>query len=261
MKRLAAVLALLLLTAPVRAEIATYTIVDSDAAMVDHWPGLDGWIGTGDDLVSGAPSTIHGSAPNGAGSYSYCALDWLWDGTTEDGMPYGMSAMTFVSGTVDIDLDVAHSDIPVASSIVTDLNLTAGTEPFPGHGPFAASFSGIRTASYNPATGGFVFYCTLNATIMGGEDFAENQGVGGAAWVIDETDFESDIYEPYLGSHVVPLALARGASSVVYLLATGTVQPADGGTWGSMQFWSVIIGLRYGTSTEDSSFGAIKALY
>ncbi|MCP3984404.1 MAG: hypothetical protein GY723_08440, partial [bacterium] len=120
MNRIALFLTLMLVQiATAAAVVATYTLVDSDPAMVNHWPGLDYWIGTGDDFVDGDPSDIHGSAPNSQGSYCYNALDWLWDGTTDEGMPTQFSAMTFVSGTVDIDLDVAGSDVPVGSSVIT----------------------------------------------------------------------------------------------------------------------------------------------
>lgn len=261
MSRVIPFAALLLFATQSFAAIATYTLVDGDPAMVNHWPGLDYWIGTGDDFVDGAPSDLFGSAPNAQGSYCYNALDWLWDGTTDEGMPEQFSAMTFVSGMVDIDLDVAASDIPVGSSLITALDITAGTEPFPGHGAFTATFENIRLDSYNPTSGAFLFRAELVATIMGSADTALNMGLGGTAWVVNEEDYGTGIGETYVDSHLIPLAQARGASSFVYILASGTVPPAEDGAWGSMQYLAVLVGLSDVTPTESSSLSAIKALY
>ena len=257
MRRFLFALALLTAALPAGAAELTYSFMAGDAAMVNHWPGADGHVGTVDDVVDGNTSPMSGSDPNLNGSYCYNAFDF-GSGNTDTGMPPGFNAMTFVDGTVGIDTDVATSG---GGPLVTGMEILSGTQPFQGHGPFSASFINVSAGSYDPGTGAFSLTCDFQATLVGGSDQADGMVLTGAAWVLDQADFSTGVGDPYVDDVLVTLAQDAGATSLVYVQVSGTVPAANGGSWPAMPIYGVIVGLATSTATDDSSLSAIKSLY
>src|SRR5947209_5347802 len=85
----------------------TFTLLTGVGA-VFHWPGADSLVGTADDVVGMVASPMNGSGPNAANSYSFQGLDF-GSGATDNGMPPGMNAITFLQGTVTADTGVAQN--------------------------------------------------------------------------------------------------------------------------------------------------------
>ncbi|MFT5138391.1 MAG: hypothetical protein ACI9H8_002400 [Lysobacterales bacterium] len=55
------------------AQLLVMTIANDDSA-INHYPGPDGLIGNGDDVVSNALTTVQMSAPNANGSFGHNAF-------------------------------------------------------------------------------------------------------------------------------------------------------------------------------------------
>jgi len=254
--RLALILAIPTLAA---AQTATFEFTADYPTMADHWPNLDAWVGTADDLISGSPSPSQESAPN-PGTYSYNAFDF-GGGLTDPGMPTGFIAMTFVSGTAQVDMAVARGLSPT-SPLITGLSVTSGTEPFPGHGPFTAEFTNI-SGDYDAASGAFNLTTDFTANLNGNVDSAwEPMNLAGEAWVIEEADYGTVTGHAYLDDVVIPLAQAEGAARVLYMRGSGTIPHAQNFNWGDMPMIACVVALDDdGVQTEPAAWGDVKALY
>jgi len=256
--RITTILMLAALPALAAAATASFEFTADNAAVVDHWPGLDGMVGNADDLIGSTPSPIEDSAPN-PGSYSYNAFDF-GSGVTEDGLPDGFNAITFIAGSVEIDLDVAangSAELPV----VTALSVTSGTEPFPGHGPFTAEFTNV-TGAYDVPTRGLTLNVDFAADLGGTPDTALNMKIVGQAWVIEDKDFGTATGNAYVDDVVVPLAQAEGATRVAWVMASGLIPLAENFSWGPMPFVASIVALDDSdVARDDATWGAVKALY
>lgn len=253
--RLALILAIPALAA---AQTATFDFTADYPAVADHWPDLDAWVGTADDLISGSPSPTQGSAPN-PGTYSYNAFDF-GGGLTDPGMPTGFIAMTFVTGTAEVDMTVARGLAPM-DPLVTGLAVTSGTEPFPGHGPFTAEFSNI-SGGYNAASGAFTLTADFTANLNGTVDTATGMNLSGEAWVIEEADYGAITGHAYLDDVVIPLAQAEGAVRVLYVQGSGLIPHSQNFNWGDMPMIACIVALDdSGVAAEIATWGDVKALY
>lgn len=126
--RLAAAAVVLCFSSPVAFAQTADLYIATDAAYVNHYPGADGLIGTADDVVSGDPSSQQASEPNSAGSLGYNAFDF--GGASDDALPPGYEAVTFVRGSMTADLNVLENG---GGPVLTAMNISSGTEPFPGH--------------------------------------------------------------------------------------------------------------------------------
>jgi hypothetical protein len=49
---------ILMLPLTATAVTAEFEMVTNETAVVNHWPGLDGWINTVDDVINGNPSPV-----------------------------------------------------------------------------------------------------------------------------------------------------------------------------------------------------------
>lgn len=226
----------------------------------DHWMGPDGDIGTVDDVINGSPSPMNGSAPN-PGRLSYNAFDFTGIGTTDVGFPDGYNAVTFLTGSAEIDLDVAGGGVSTVP-LFTNLSVTSGTEPFPGHGPFTADFTNIDSGSYDPATRAFTLTADFAANLGGFPDTADDITMAGTAWVVESADFGTPTGNAYIDDVLVPIAQARNADRLLYASGTGIIPPANGGSWGTMPFKAVIVAIGgQNVSVETLSWGAVKGAY
>jgi len=82
----------------------TYELLEADASVAYRYPGADGRVGTGDDVVSADVTTIVGSDPNLLGRHSFGVFEAF---VADPALPGAKTAISFVGGTIEIDPAVA----------------------------------------------------------------------------------------------------------------------------------------------------------
>ncbi len=208
----------LLLSGTVLAQQLEMTIlIDSDVK--NSYPGNDGLVGTADDVVSGAFTSNNGSAPNSTSSYGYNAFNF-GGATNENSLPTGFNAITFVNGTITVNKNVFSNG---GGPIVSALNVTSGTEPFPGHGAYTSTITAVNSGSYNPRTQQFSLNVDISFLINGQTSTEPGLVLNGTAILLDSNDFAAGSGNSYFDSVLIPKAQAAGASSLVFFDGTGTL--------------------------------------
>jgi len=195
-------------------------MIAADETAINHYPGPDGLIGNADDVVSGAPTAANQSAPNGMGSLGHNSFAFAGVGPGDPSLPMGFDAITFVQGTVTVDLDVAANG---GGPIVTALDITSGTEPFPGHGAYTSTITAVNDGTYNPATGAFTLDVDFKYTIGGNMGAEPGVELTGTAIYLESGDFGTPTGNAYVDNVAVPLAQSQGASAVLFITGTGTL--------------------------------------
>lgn len=216
--RLTPLLSLALLVSLPLAAQEDVLVIASDNAVVNHYPGPDGLIGNADDVVSGNPSASQSSDPNGQGSYGFNAFAFSGMGSSDPALPTGYDAITFVQGTVTADTNVLANG---GGAIVTDLNVTSGTEPFPGHGDYTSRITAVNGGTYNAQTGAFTLDVDFSYTIFGNTSSEPGVNLSGTAFYRTAAQFGSPTGNSYMDNVVIPLAQAAGAASVLFVTGSG----------------------------------------
>lgn len=199
------------------AEIAGMVIA-TDPSQVNHYPGLDGLIGTGDDVVSNLSTGVNASRPNTGGSYGYNAFKFQPFGPDDPALPTGYDAITFVRGTVSINTDVFANG---GGSIVNSMYINSGTEPFPGHGAYTSRVTEVNSGSYNPATKEFSMNVDFQYTILGSVSSEPGVDIMGTAIYQAAADFAISTGNDYFENVVKPLALSQGATGATLIDGAG----------------------------------------
>lgn len=212
-----ALLAAVLCAAPLSAHAVMMTIAQDDSA-VNHFPGPDGLIGNGDDVISDQLSSVQGSAPNGNGSLAHNAFNF--GGGQDAAIPTGYNAITFVDGTVDINVDALTNG---GGPIVNALSVASGTEPFPGHGPYASFITAVNSGSYDTGTRQFSLNVDFSYVFQGAMFSEPGVTLTGTAIYQAAADFGTPTGNAYFDNVVVPLAQAAGAASAVFITGTGAL--------------------------------------
>ncbi|NND43812.1 MAG: hypothetical protein HKN58_00715 [Xanthomonadales bacterium] len=212
-----ALVALVLCISPLSAQAVLMTIAQ-DASVVNHYPGPDGLIGNGDDVVSDAVTTVQSSAPNSSGSYGHNAFNF--GGAQDASIPTGYNAITFVDGTVDVDTAVMTAG---GGPIVNALNISSGTEPFPGHGAYTSTITTVNSGSYDAGTQQFTLNVDFSYNINGSVSNEPGVTLTGTAIYQEAADFGTPTGNTYFDNVVVPLAQAAGAASAVFITGTGNL--------------------------------------
>lgn len=253
----ASVTAALLLALASGAQAATLELVlASHPAAVGHAPGADGLVGTADDVISAVPLGLVGSAPNLAGHYSLNAFDFgALPPTTA--LPAGFDAVTFLTGTVTVDRDVAaHGGGPLVTGFTV-----SGSEPFPGHGPYSASITAVHGGSYDPLTHAMSLDIDFTASLLGGTANAASFHLSGIAALIAAADFGAPTGIAYLDSVLLPtLAIPLGANSLFFASVSGIVPASTGGSGGSfplMPITAVLVGVEMAPVPLPPSFALL----
>ena len=192
--------------------------IATDAGQVNHYPGPDGQVGTADDVVSGNLTSVQASAPNSGGSYGFNAFKFAPSGPNDSAIPTGYDAITFVKGAVTINKTVFANG---GGAIVTALDITSGTEPFPGHGAYTSSIAAVNGGTYNTANHQFTLNVDFQYLIAGNVGMEPGLDLAGNAIYQASADFGTDTGDAYFENVVKPLAMAKGASGAVYIAGTG----------------------------------------
>lgn len=248
----------LLSASPALAALTSFQVV-ATGDLVNHYPGMDGQVGTGDDVVSGSPTATYGSAPNGTGSLSFNAFNF--GGAADSSLPPDRNAVTFLAagGTVEVDLAIAASG---GGALIGGWDLS-GTEPFPGHGAYSAQITAVNSGSYTPASGSFNQNLDFTTSLTGGTANAMNFSLSGQAWVVSSTQYGSGIGVTYVDDVLIPLAQSLSADSFFYAYGSGTVPASTGGTGGSFPEMDVTAGIfavAYAPVPEPKTFAAAAGL-
>ena len=205
------------------------------------YPGADGLIGTGDDVNSSA-ATMGGSTSNSLGSFSSNAFNF-GGMTGEAELPTGFNGITFVAGSVTIDQTAFMGSGP----IITALDITMGTEPFPGHGAYTATTTAVNGGTYNAATGEFTLDVDLEFLIDGQLSTEPGLMLTGIAVFAESMDFGST-GNGYVDTVLSPRATGAGASSLAFFDGTGML-PNLG-----LPIRFVVVGLGAGASSGEVIF-------
>lgn len=209
---------LLLACSSIAAQQLEMTILSNPAA-INQYPGNDGLIGNADDVNSSQNTPTNASGPNTAGSYGYNAFNF--GGSTADNeLPTGFNAITFVNGSITVDQGVIDAG---GGPIVTALNVTSGTEPFPGHGAYTSTITAVNSGSYNPSTGAFSIDVDIAFLINGNTSTEPGLVLTGQALLRTASQFGSSSGNAYVDSVLVPLAQNSGAESLLFIDGSGTL--------------------------------------
>jgi hypothetical protein len=262
------VLSAVVLAAPHLAfsEAIEHPLVNGDPVVLDSWPGPDGLIGTGDDVVNANLSSVNFSAPNSMRSFSYNAFDF--DGTnqgqTDPWLPDPMNAVTFLSGSVTVDTTPFAGSGTVNLPVITTFTVN-GTEPFPGHGSYDATVTNVNSGTYDTNTHAFSINVDFVANLTTGSANGVNFDLSGEAYYIEAADFAVSTGNSYVDGVLLPAAQSAAVSSLFYIDASGTVPASTGGTGGSfpaMDVKAVLVGFHEGgTAVQDRSWSGVKALF
>jgi hypothetical protein len=212
-----AVSALVFGTSQASAQTTIMTIAKKDT-QINHYPGPDGLIGNADDVVSSDLTTTQSSAPNANGSYGHNSFLFVPFGPQDPELPIGFDAITFVEGTVAIDVDVLTNG---GAAIISAMNITSGTEPFPGHGAYTSTVTAVNSGTYNQVTKEFTLNVDFSYTINGSDSAEPGVTLTGTAIYQESADFGTPTGNDYFDNVVVPLAQAEGAASAVFITGTG----------------------------------------
>jgi hypothetical protein len=236
-----------------RASDRTFTIV-TNAPVVNHWPGPDGFVGTADDVVNAGLSAYEQSSPNEYGSYSFIVTTLGQNHPQDPWLFGGYDTATFVLGSVTIDTaQFVTNDIPLLKAIEF-----SGTELFPGHGPYTVKLTS-REGGSSTHTGNlfnisvrFDFQGTFNS----GTAIATNATANGRIVLLnasqyaapDLTGAPNDLAN-YIRTVAIPVATANNASGFICgdinLQTSGSLFgiPGDTGFFPALTAYGVVFGL------------------
>jgi uncharacterized repeat protein (TIGR01451 family) len=205
--RIAAALFALLLPGEVLAE--QFVLLGGFADALNHYPGADNQVPTGDDVVSARVTMIGASDPNFHGDYSFVVF------------PISVS---FLEGTTTIDLNAGATDPLVTALDTTGTGIRQGL-PLTRLRITAVN-SGSLTTINNLNTDSLMFEGTQNvdleATLDGGimQTFS-GVDIDGTAFVVDDADYAAFNADAYVDNVLIPIAQAAGATKLLFLQAEG----------------------------------------
>lgn len=203
--------ALAALLAPAHAAQTTYQLL-TDPSMVNHWPGIDGVIGTADDIIDGGSMTSGGSGPNVLGALSQGSFDF---GFPVDDMHLapGYHAVTFVhNGSFVFDAAAGSS-----SPLIISFDIVSGSEPFVGHGPYSAQTTGPTSGTSTGST--FNLAAAPYQSLVSGTPDNATMTLSGTYQVVDPNGAATG--DNYLDTVLTPIAQANNAVSYVVINGTG----------------------------------------
>jgi hypothetical protein len=206
----------------------THQVVVGDGGVLNAWPGPDGQVGTGDDVVDGSPSPLNGSDANSIAGYSYNAFDF-GGGPETTRLPAPMNAATFLQGTVEVDTTIATSG---GGALISGWHLM-GTQPFQGHGPYEAQILTVHGGTYDTGTRAFTLNVDFIADLVGGTAISVGFDLTGTAFYIEAADFGVLTGDSYVDNVLIPVAQALSAPSLLYIRGSGVVPASTGGSGGS----------------------------
>jgi len=194
-----------------------YTVLAGVDGAHNHFPGPDGLVGTGDDLVSAFISPILGSDANFRGSFSFVAGTLPTAPGDPTYFPGTHNGGGFCEGTITIDEVVAGVG---GGPLILDWNLV-GTAPIQGQGASFLEMLAVNGGTYNPISGAITLDHSPELT-TGGQVVSDPSIVStGTAMVLDAPFPVTG--NSYVDSVLVPLAQSLGATGLFFAELDTTV--------------------------------------
>jgi len=209
------VLVWLVFTGAVFAQQVEMTVLTHPTA-VNRYPGADGLVGNSDDVVSSGRTPTAGSAPNSLGSYGFSVLD-ADDSASDDELPTGFEAISFVSGSATVDQGVLTNG---GGPMITGLSFSSGTQPFEDVS-YSVSLDAVNGGSYNPSSQQFTLNGDMSFLVDGETLLEPGVALAGTAVFLRANQFAVGSGNTYVDSVLIPLAQAEGASSLLFFDGSG----------------------------------------
>lgn len=191
-----------------------YVLLGGDSAAVNHYPGPDGTVLTGDDVVSADITTFIGSDPNFRGAFSYGAGASFG---SDPALPTGNNGISFLEGTMTIDSTVAASG---GGPLVTALQTTA-TAFRQGLGEGTMRITAVNGGTFNTSTGALTIDLDLELVGAGGlVQNLSNVMLSGTAILTDPNVATANTY---VDNVLSPRGVAAGATSLAFIRVSGTI--------------------------------------
>ncbi len=222
-----------------------YTVLAGVDSVHNHFPGPDGLVGTGDDLVSAYISPIMGSDANFRGSLSFVAGTVPTAPADPTYFPGIHNGASFCEGTITIDDVVAAAG---GGPLILDWSLV-GTAPVQAQGASFLEILAVNGGTYDPVTKAMTLDYSPQLT-TGGQVLSDPSIIStGTATVLDAPFPATG--NSYIDTVLVPLALSLGADSLFFAQLDTTVP----GTV-TIETSAVLVALRGATSVTDVALAA-----
>jgi hypothetical protein len=222
-----------------------YTLLAGVDDAHNHFPGPDGLVGTGDDLVSAYISPVFGSDANFRSSLSFVAGTVPGVPADPTYFPGIHNGASFCEGTVTIDDVVAAAG---GGPLILDWNLV-GTAPVQAQGASFLEIITVNSGTYDPVTKAMNLDFSPRLT-TGGQVLTEPSIVSNGTATVLDAPFPAT-GNTYIDNVLVPLAISRGADSLFFAQLDTTVP----GTV-TIETSAVLVGLRNATSVTDLALAA-----
>jgi hypothetical protein len=248
----------------------TFNVV-TNTAMVNHWPGPDGFIGTADDPVKASVAGIY-SSPNAYGSYGYMAVS-LGGFPPAGILPPNSDTITYLQGKLTLDsTSFVTNDIPLVKSLEF-----SGTELFPGHGPYTVTLDQAYGSQYvhnrdrNPFGYGLTTHYSFHAQFASGPAASTNCEVTGWIYWLEAKDFgvtvtnlnlAGDPLVAYVNQVALPLARSLEASSLLcgqLQLKTPGALPGTTGSFPALQGPCAFIAMEFANTGQSLRITSVIA--
>lgn len=193
----------------------SFELLAGDPAAAHHYPGPDGRVGTGDDVVSAAPTGIIGSDPNVHGTYSFAAYESFGPG--DPALPGDNTTVSFFRGSAAVDSAAASGG---GGALLTGASAT-GTGFGQGLGVSTLEVLNVDGGSYDPGTGALTLQADIELSVAGLTQTFDDVSVSGTALVVDSADFGAGTGNAYVDNVLIPRAQSLNAGGLLFMEFTG----------------------------------------
>lgn len=232
----------------------TYDLVAGEPAAVNHYPGPDGRVGNGDDVISAQPTAIIGSDPNVHGSYSFAVYESFGPG--DPALPGANTSVSFFTGTVDLDPSVVTAG---TGQLLTGASAT-GTGFGQGLGVSTLDITNVDSGTWNGGTGAFTTQADLELGVAGLTQIFDDVSVSGEAIVVQSADFGTPTGNAWVDNVLIPRAQALNADSLVYMSFDGMLPVSPPMVIINAPFTVVLAGFEGVPSGSTADIGVTKTV-
>ena len=197
----------------------------TSAAMLNHYPGTDLLIGTGDDVVSANRATNSSqSAPNSLGAFSFYTVTFA-NFPPDPAPEFGANVIRFTSGTISLSpTSVTQTQIDFS----IDGGALFATEAFLGGGTANITFPNLggspNAGTINLTNGQATVTGDVSVDALGGPFNYTDLSLVGAGLLIEKAQFGTT-GNAYVDNVLTPAAQAVNADRLFFLQFSTTLPP------------------------------------
>lgn len=207
----------------------SYSLLGGLPAALNHYPGPDGLVLSGDDAVSAQITNTVGSDPNFQGDLSYASGVTFPPGDADLPLtllsmpdPLNYDGIAFLEGAVTLDPTVAAAVSAINQPLVSAISATA-TAFRQGLGVGSLSFTAVHSGSYDPVGHTAAENVDLRLSNAWISQDVSGVDLSGSAFVVPSSDFGAFNANTYVQNEVIPRAQAAGAAGVVFIQLRGVL--------------------------------------